>query len=301
MDPRVKPGDGGFGRDGFGNRSGVPQHEHRENPTFAMTEIVLDGRAIETQWWGPSARAAPTLVLLHEGLGCIKLWRDVPRALAEETGCGVLAYSRFGYGASAPCPLPRPMSYMHDEAEKILPRVLDAFEIERCVLVGHSDGGSIAAIYAGSTQDFRVRGMALIAPHFFVEDSNIAAIEAIRDEYETGGLRARLARYHDNVDTAFWGWNGAWLDPKFRAFDLTDELTHIRVPMLLIQSTDDPYGTIAQLDFAARACMCPCDIVLIPDARHSPHLEAPIPTRAAIVAFTRHLLFTHEALPRPAI
>jgi pimeloyl-ACP methyl ester carboxylesterase len=263
--------------------------------------LILDGRALETQWWGPPAHAAPTMVLLHEGLGCIKLWRDVPRALAEETGCGVLAYSRFGYGASAPCDLPRPMSYMHDEARQILPRVLDAFGIERCVLVGHSDGGSIAAVYAGSTQDFRVRGLVLIAPHFFVEDSNIAAIAAIRAEYETGGLRARLARYHDNVDAAFWGWNGAWLDPRFRAFDLTAELAHIRVPMLLVQSADDPYGTTAQLDFAARESMCPCDIVLIPDARHSPHLEAPIPTRAAIVAFTRHLLFAHEASPQPAI
>src|SRR6185437_12461297 len=138
-----------------------------------MNSIAIDGRVLEAAWWGPPPDQAPTLVLLHEGLGCVALWRDMPAALAGRTGCGVFAYSRFGYGQSDPAALPRPMSYMHDEAIQILPRVLDAAGITRAILIGHSDGGSIAAIYAGNVRDPRLAAVVMIAAHFFVEDINI--------------------------------------------------------------------------------------------------------------------------------
>lgn len=261
--------------------------------------MILDGRTIETAWWGPPPEAAPTLVLLHEGLGCIALWRDTPQALADATGCGVLAYSRFGYGQSSPADLPRPMDYMHIEAREILPRVLDEARVQRCILVGHSDGASIAAIYAGSVQDFRVRGLVLIAPHFFVEDVGIASIVAAREAYETGDLRTRLARYHAHVDSAFRGWNDAWLDPRFRAFDLTAELAHIRVPILLLQGEDNSFGTIEQLHAAEREAYCPVETVLVAGAKHAPHLEMPGPTRDAIARFAHRLFRVHE--PTPAL
>src|ERR1700733_13658281 len=163
--------------------------------------IILDGKQIETAWWGPSPAEAPTLVLLHEGLGSVGLWREFPAALQAATGCGVFAYSRFGYGRSAGVELPRKLSYMHDEARDVLGPVLDAAGIQRCVLVGHSDGGSIAAIYAGEVRDPRVVGLALIAAHFIVEDVSVTSIAGITRDYAAGALRGRLARHHDAVDT----------------------------------------------------------------------------------------------------
>lgn len=272
--------------------SGVRRRSRRHRPgRVTRSDIVLDGRRLETLWWGPPPATAPTLILLHEGLGCAALWRDVPERLAEATGCGVLAYSRFGYGHSDPVTLPRPMRYMRDEALTVLPRVLDAAGIRRAVLVGHSDGGSIAAIHAGMVRDPRIAGIVLIAAHFFVEDSNIQSIERIGAEYETSGLREKLARYHADADIAFHGWNGAWRDPRFRAFDITACLSTIAVPVLALQGTDDPYGTKAQLDALTRHVTAPLQTKLIPNARHAPHLEAKEPVLAQIAAFARaHLM-----------
>src|SRR5580704_5297000 len=236
--------------------------------------MMLDGRTLETQWWGPGPEAAATIVLLHEGLGCVALWRDFPTALVAATGCGVFAFSRFGYGGSDPVTLPRPMHYMHDEALDVLPHVLDAAEVLRALLIGHSDGGSIAAIHAGAVRDPRVTGVVLIAAHFFVEDINIAAIRAIKANYEQGDLRPRLARYHSDVDMAFHGWNDAWLDPRFRAFDITEQVARIEVPVLALQGADDPYGTEAQLRVLERTATCPVETRLIAGARHAPHIEA---------------------------
>jgi pimeloyl-ACP methyl ester carboxylesterase len=250
---------------------------------------------METGWWGPAPEAAPTLVLLHEGLGCVALWRDFPEVLVAATGCGVFAYSRFGYGASDPVQLPRPMTYMHDDALNVLPRVLDAAGVRRAILIGHSDGGSIAAIHAGAVQDPRVAGLVLIAAHFFVEDLNIASIAASKANYEQGDLRQRLARYHRDVDVAFHGWNDAWLDPRFRAFDITDQISRIRVPVLALQGTDDPYGTPAQPRVLERAATCPVETQLIAGARHAPHLEAKDATLAAIVPFVRNVLMEPAA------
>ncbi len=225
------------------------------------------------------------MVLLHEGLGCIDLWRDVPERLAAMTEWGVFAYSRFGYGQSDPAPLPWPMTYMHDEALTVLPRVLDAAGIERAVLVGHSDGGSIAAIHAGATRDPRLLGVVTLAAHFFVEPMNLAAIERISATYATGDLRARLGRYHRDVDNAFHGWSGAWLDPAFRAFDICAYLSRIAVPILALQGEDDPYGTEAQLRAVHDHVRVAAETRLIPGARHAPHLEAQMPTLSAITSF----------------
>ena len=170
--------------------------------------------------------------MLHEGLGCVALWRDFPRRLAAATGFGVFAYSRAGYGQSDPVPLPRPLDYMTREARETLPELLDAIGLRRGVLLGHSDGASIAAIYAGSVEDFRVRGLVLMAPHFFTEKGGLASIAAAREAYATSDLRAKLAKYHRDVDNAFRGWNDAWLDPGFKAWNIADAIDYLRVPAL---------------------------------------------------------------------
>lgn len=252
--------------------------------------MILDGRTLETQWWGPGPDAPATLLLLHEGLGCVALWRDFPEALAAATGCGVFAYSRFGYGGSDTVTLPRPLSYMHDEAVEVLPAVLDAAGVRRAVLIGHSDGGTIAAIHAGAVRDSRVVGAVLMAAHFFVEEMNIASIRAIKEHYEQGDLRARLRRYHRDVDVAFRGWNDAWLDPRFRSFDITEEVARIRVPILALQGADDPYGSDEQLRVLERVARCSVETRLIEGSRHSPHLEARDATMEAIVPFVRNVL-----------
>ena len=252
--------------------------------------ITLDGKQLETAWWGPPPEDAPTLVLLHEGLGSVGLWRDFPAALQAALGCGVFAYSRFGYGRSSSIELPRPLSYMHDEAREILGRVLDAAGIRRCVLVGHSDGGSIAAIYAGESHDPRVIGLALIAAHFIVEDVSVESIAGITRDYEAGQLKERLARHHDDVEAAFRGWSGAWLDPAFRTWNITRQVEGIAVPLLLLQGADDAYGTVEQLRVAERHARCKVETMLIPGARHSPHAEAPEATCAAVTGFARRVL-----------
>ncbi len=248
--------------------------------------ITLPQGTLETAWWGPGPAEAPTLVLLHEGLGCIDLWRDVPERLELATGWGVFAYSRFGYGRSDPVALPRPMDYMQQEATEILPLVLAQAGIRQAVLLGHSDGGSIAAVYAGSAPPSpSLLGLITVAAHFFVEDLNIASIEQIRNDYATTELRGRLGRYHHDVDVAFHGWNGAWLDPRFRDFNITRYLPDIRVPILALQGADDPYGTDEQLKVFQAHARAPIETRLIPDARHSPHLEAKEETLTAITRF----------------
>lgn len=261
--------------------------------------LTLGNLHLESSWHGPPPDAAPTLVLLHEGLGCVAMWRDFPEKLAERTGYGVLVYSRRGYGKSDIRPLPWPVSYMHDEAIEVLPRVLDAAGVRKCILVGHSDGASIATIYAGSVQDFRVRGLALMAPHFFVEDISIESIAAAKEAYENGDLRARLARYHHNVDVAFYGWNGAWLDPAFRGWRIDDAVAHVRVPMLIVQGAEDQYGTVAQVRFAEEESYCPVEALVLENCRHAPQVDQPETTLSAIADFAYRVLTVHEGL-KPA-
>src|SRR5712675_3578475 len=176
---------------------------------------------LEYRMIGPAPDDAPTIVMLHEGLGCAGLWGDFPDRLAAATSAGVFVYSRAGYGASTKVALPRPLDYMHIEALDVLPKLLDKIGFRRGLLLGHSDGASIAAIYAGSHQDHRVQGLVLIAPHFIVEDVSIDSIAQAKTAYEQGDLKARLARWHKHVDVAFRGWNDAWLDPAFRSWDIS--------------------------------------------------------------------------------
>jgi pimeloyl-ACP methyl ester carboxylesterase len=260
-------------------------------------EITLeDGRRVETAWWGPGPDCAPSIVMLHEGLGSVSLWRDFPARVSAATGCGVFAYSRLGYGQSDPVPLPRPLSFMHDEARDALPRVLDQSGVRRCILLGDSDGASIATIYAGSHQDFRVRGLFLLAPHFFVEASGLVEIAEAERRYRTTDLRERLARHHPDPDVAFWGWNRAWLDPGFPAvFDLQPEIAHIRVPVLIVQGEADRYGTVEHARYAEREAYCPVETVLLPGIGHAPHVEAPDVTLAAVQDFAARLFGVHEA------
>jgi pimeloyl-ACP methyl ester carboxylesterase len=252
----------------------------------------LGGARLEYRHVGPQPDAAPTLVLLHEGLGSAGLWGDFPDKLAARTGAGVFAYSRAGYGRSSPAGLPRPLTYMQDEAET-LASVLDAIGFRRGLLVGHSDGASIATLYFGAHQDHRVRGVSMIAPHFVVEDMTVAAIADAKKAFETGDLKGKLARWHDDVDNAFRGWNDAWLDPDFRRWDISDSLGYIRVPVQIVQGEADPYGSLRQIAIAEEECYCPVDVTILPGIGHAPHREAPEATLDAVAEFVNRILTMH--------
>ena len=256
--------------------------------------LQLGQTRLEYRMIGPRPDAAPTLVLLHEGLGSADIWGGFAQELATATGTGVFAYSRAGYGQSSRSQLPRPVSFMHDEARDVLPLVLDAMGFRRGLLVGHSDGASIAAIYAGSVQDHRVRGLALMAPHFFTEDMGIAEIARAKIAFETGPLRAKLARLHADPDNAFHNWSGPWLDPEFRKWELSDALAHIRVPILIVQGENDQYGTMRQIEMAQQECYCPVEVAMLPDTRHAPYREAPEATLRAISDFANRVLRDHH-------
>lgn len=248
--------------------------------------FTIDGMALEYRLLGPAPGETPTLILLHEGLGCLAMWKDFPQQLALRTGLGVLAYSRAGYGGSSPCPLPRPISFMHDEALTVLPKILDAAGISEAVLVGHSDGASIALIHAGGTADSRLKGLVLMAPHVFVEELTVNSIRAATQAYATTDLRTRLARYHgDNVDCAFSGWSDAWLDPLFLSWNIENYLEGIRVPTLMMQGEEDNYGTAEQLERIARGTPGGAEILLLPDCGHSPHRDQTEATLNAIAGF----------------
>jgi pimeloyl-ACP methyl ester carboxylesterase len=252
--------------------------------------LTLGAQNLEYRMIGPPPDHAPTIVMLHEGLGSAALWGDFPEKLQAATSAGVLVYSRAGYGASTPAQLPRPLDYMHIEALEVLPKLLERIGFRRGLLVGHSDGASIAAIYAGAHQDHRVQGIVLIAPHFIVEDISVTSIAAIKTAYETTDLRSKLARWHKDVDNAFYGWNGAWLDPGFRNWDISECLAYIRVPIAILQGVDDEYGTIRQVEIAREECYCPVDVTEIPNAGHSPHREAPEAALDAVSEFANAVL-----------
>ena len=252
--------------------------------------LIIDGKRIEAVWHGPRPGEAPTLVFLHEGLGCVAMWRDFPAALARETGCGALVYSRLGYGRSDPCILPRPLRFMHEEGLAILPRLLQAAEVRDCVIIGHSDGGSIGIIYAGGTPAPRLRGLITEAAHVFCEDLSLRSIERARESYLNGTLRQGLERYHGkNTDYAFWGWNGAWLHPDFRQWNIESYLPGIRVPMLAIQGENDQYGTPAQVEAIARGAP-QAEPLMLPDCGHSPHRDQEMMAIQAMTGFIARLL-----------
>lgn len=255
-----------------------------------MDSIAVNNTHLECRFLGPAPAEAPTLVLLHEGLGSAGLWRDFPEKLQAATGLGVFAYSRTGYGASDPDPLPWPLDYMERHASGVLPGVLDAIGFRRGLLVGHSDGASIAALYAGTVSDPRVQGCVLMAPHFFIEQICLDAIAEAKRAYEEGGLKPRLARHHGaNVDNAFYGWNSSWLADGFRTWDITDALNHIRVPLLVFQGLADPYGTAAQAETARDQCPAPVDMRLMAAVGHAPWREAEAEVLEAVLAFAARL------------
>ena len=256
---------------------------------------------LEYRMIGPAPEDAPTIVMLHEGLGSAALWGDFPDRLQAATGMGVFVYSRAGYGASTPVTLPRPLDYMSREALDVLPVLLDRIGFVRGVLLGHSDGASIAAIYAGGTPDHRVRGVVMIAPHFVVEDVSVASIAGIRRTFETSDLRTKLARWHSDVDNAFYGWNDAWLDPDFRRWDISEYLAYIRVPVAILQGEDDQYGTLRQIEIAGVECYCPLEVTMIPGAGHQPHREVPELALATISQFVMRILIAHEGSDGPVV
>jgi pimeloyl-ACP methyl ester carboxylesterase len=246
----------------------------------------MQGRRLECRWFEPHAPLAQrqNIVMLHEGLGSLAMWKEFPQQLADATGARVVAYSRFGYGNSDPAARQPIATQMHeDEALNILPEVLRALDIERPLLLGHSDGASIALIYSGANPD-DVCGVIAMAPHVFVEDMCIASIEGAREAYLRTDLPRRLGRYHRDPDGAFWLWNRVWLDPLFRDWNIEHYLPSIRCPVLLIQGHQDEYGTMEQLERICRSVKGG-EALKLDDCRHSPHRDRPAEVLAAIRRF----------------
>lgn len=238
--------------------------------------LSLRGRRLEYRWFEPQVSGAehPTVVMLHEGLGSLAMWKDFPQRVADSTGARVIAYSRFGYGNSdAPSRQPVATQMHEDEALTVLPELLRALDIRRPLLFGHSDGASIALIHSGA-HPHEVSGVIAMAPHVFVEDMCIASIERARDAYLQTDLPQRLARYHRDPDGAFWLWNRVWLDPLFRDWNIEHHLPSIRCPVLLIQGHDDEYGTLEQLERIERAVK-QAQVLELDHCGHSPHRDRP--------------------------
>jgi pimeloyl-ACP methyl ester carboxylesterase len=245
---------------------------------------------LEYEWHGPLASEAPTIVFLHEGLGAISRWRDFPAAFCGRLGCGALVYNRRGYGRSDPFNPPLSPDFMHREALEVLPRLLEVFGVHRPVLFGHSDGGSIALIYAGSGLT-PPTALILEAPHVFVEDLTVASIAEVRNSYRSSDLRARLGRHHgSNVDLLFDAWTDVWLSDEFRNWNIEEYLPRITCPTLVMQGRDDEYGTVKQVD-AIRTGMCGTIEALLLDAcGHSPHIDHREAVEAASVRFLERLV-----------
>jgi len=247
-----------------------------------MAFVTVAAHRIEYERIAVARAPRPTLVFLHEGLGSVAMWRDFPGRVAHAANCDVVVYSRYGYGLSDPLTEDRTPRYMHDEALVALPELLDALAIDRPILVGHSDGGSIALIFAGAGVR-PVAAVVTLAAHVIVEDISVASIAAARTDYETTDLRARLARYHADADSAFLGWNRIWLAPEFRAWNIEEYLPRIECPVLALQGADDEYGTMEQMSRIG-AQVRDVELLALQDCRHSPQRDQP---EAVIEAITR--------------
>jgi len=254
--------------------------------------MSVNGVRLECRWTGPDrSDGKPVLVFLHEGLGCVGLWKDFPDLVAEQTGLPALIFSRQGYGGSDPIPLPRPVSFMHHEGQQVLPDLLAEAEIDDAILVGHSDGASISLIYAGSVEAPRIRGLVLEAPHVFVEPETLAGIRDAKVAFEEGSLRSGLERYHgSNVDCAFWGWNGVWLNPDFERWNIEEFLPNVAVPTLVVQGEDDEYGTMAQVEAIVRQVPGTVETAKLADCGHAPHVQQRDEVAARMTKFIRGLL-----------
>lgn len=249
----------------------------------------IDGRRLEYRMIPGDALARPTLVFLHEGLGSVALWRDFPDKVAARLGARTLVYSRFGYGGSDGLEAPRTVDFMHQEALAVLPALLDRLGIVRPLLIGHSDGASIALIHAAAAGR-PVAGVVAMAPHVLVEPVCVEAIAKIRETYRAdGALRARLGKYHARVDDAFLGWADIWLEPAFLAWSIEDLLPAVAAPLLLVQGRDDEYGTLAQLDRIEARAPGPTRRLVLESCGHSPHRDQEAAVLDAITTFARGL------------
>jgi pimeloyl-ACP methyl ester carboxylesterase len=289
--------------------------------------VAAAGRRLEYEWIGPGPEEAPTLVFLHDGQGCVDTWRDFPAALAAETGCGALVYSRAGYGGSEGLPEPWPVSFMHDEARGALPQVIAALGVRDGFLVGHSDGASISLIYAagggdadgaaqpgtgGADSDAGVggpdgaaepgsgdadepgawlRGLVLEAPHVFVEPVCLDSIAKLPGLYRQPELWRRMVRYHGaNAASCFESWVEVWLRPEFRAWNIEALLPRVRLPVLTMQGEQDAYGTLDQLRVVAAGCGGPVETLVLPSCGHTPHRQQREAALQAMTGFLRRLL-----------
>jgi pimeloyl-ACP methyl ester carboxylesterase len=235
--------------------------------------LNVQGRELEVQRLGEANARKPAIVFLHDGLGSISTWRDFPRNLAQRTGCPAIVYSRHGYGNSELFPGERQRNYLHDEALRVLPELLDTLGIGTPILFGHSDGASIALIYAGANHS--AKALILLAPHVFVEDLTVQNIAAAKLAFETTDMPEKLARHHKNPQSVFWNWNSTWMHSEFRNWNIEEFLPQITCPVLAIQGLDDPYGTLAQLDAIERQVPARVDRVHLKNCRHSPHRDHP--------------------------
>lgn len=232
----------------------------------------------------------PVLVLLHEGLGCVRLWKQFPQALNQATGHPVFVYSRAGYGESSGVELPRPIDFHRREGVDVLPRLLDTLEFEQVIMLGHSDGASIAITYAGSAPRPVLRGLILLAPHIVAEPKGIENILSVREQYQTTDLRSRLARYHgNNVDSAFLGWADTWLDPRFADWSIAACLDTITVPVLAIRGADDPYNTGFHVEEIGRRVAASAELMQLAQCAHAPQFEAAERVMVAVTAFIKRV------------
>jgi pimeloyl-ACP methyl ester carboxylesterase len=245
------------------------------NPICRFARIPWGNRVLDLEynWVGAEQSDYPVLVFLHEGLGSVALWKDFPEKFCSTYGFTGLVFSRYGYGLSTPRPTDEkwPVSYMHDQACQVLPVLLEHLGINKPYLFGHSDGGSIALIYAAHFPD-QVSGLIVAAPHILVEDVSIASIEKAREAYLRGPLRNQLKKYHADVDSAFGGWNDIWLNPAFRSWDIRSELSGIQCPILAIQGENDAYGTLQQIE-GIQQKKPDTHLVVLPDCGHTPHQD----------------------------
>jgi pimeloyl-ACP methyl ester carboxylesterase len=273
------------GRYGSAELAELPQH---------YREVLVDGKRLETLLLSSPAKA-PTIVMLHEGLGSIAMWKDFPEQLAHATGCGVLVYSRYGHGRSERLAEKRSIDFMHHEAMVVLPELLRQFRIHQPIVLGHSDGASIALIFAGSgagswagAEPRQVRALVLEAPHVFVEDLSVQSIANMRTLFESTDLPQKLARYHDHVEETFRGWNNIWLAPDFRKWNIEEYLSPITCPVLVVQGENDEYGTLAQVQAIQRR-IPKTQTLILPRCGHSPHRDHPAATLVAVAKFVKGL------------
>ncbi|MEO8171117.1 MAG: alpha/beta hydrolase [Oxalobacteraceae bacterium] len=262
--------------------------KHNSGIQFAKIKWRNNDLTMEYQWVGAKRSEHPVVVFLHEGLGSIALWKDFPEKFCLDHGLTGLVFSRYGYGQSTPRPEQErwPVGFMHEQAHQVLPAFFSHLGITRPWLFGHSDGASIALLYASRCSE-DLSGIVVVAPHIFVEDLTIDSIRTAREVYLTQDLRAKICRYHADVDSAFWGWNNVWLDPAFRAWNIENDLAAITCPVLAIQGEDDEYGTLEQIIGIQRKLPA-TQIVVLPHCGHSPHRDQPQALSREAARFITH-------------